>query len=264
MSATNFDRQGRNVVFTGISAQIAARRCKPVRSVFSSARALIDSVRRLWIGGRGEGASRLASFDDSFREERERLIRRILSTIHNNSILLCGGPATGKTSILLNLKERLTATEDPSTMFFPVYIDLHGVSEDLLFATVADEVLSQLAFAPPTKVTRFGADYGHRDLAADFRGVIQTLAECSPKQARLVLLVNGIDELNHYDPRTTQRVRSLFMASLAENLVMVATAVEIDKNWEQEGSPWYNFFEEIELLPINRRPRNRDRMPRNG
>jgi hypothetical protein len=39
------------------------------------------------------------------------------------------------------------------------------------------------------------------------------------------------------------------MASLDGNLVMVATAVEIDKQWEQEGSPWYNFFEEIEVPP---------------
>ena len=192
------------------------------------------------------------------------MIRRILSTIHNNSILLCGKSGTGKTSILLHLKERLVAIEDPSTIFFPVYIDLHGVSEDLLFATVADEVLSQLAFAPPTKVTRFGADYGHRDLAGDFRVVIQALSGSSPKQARLVLLVDGIDELNHYHPRTTQRVRSLFMASLAENLVMVGSAVEIDKHWEQEGSPWYNFFEEIALIPMHRRQRNRDKMPRNG
>jgi hypothetical protein len=74
----------------------------------------------------------------------------------------------------------------------------------------------------------------------------------------LVLLVDGIDELNSYAPQTTQRVRSLFMAGLEGNLVMVATAVEIDRHWEQEGSPWYNFFEEIELRPLDRvtaRPR---------
>ena len=146
------------------------------------------------------------------------------------------------------------ADEDPAMDFYPVYIDLHGVPERLLFATVADAVLGQLAFAPPSKVLRFGSDYSHRDLANDFRGVILSLSERSLKRARLVLLVDSIDELNHYDPRTTQRVRSLFMASLAENLVMVASAVEIDKDWEQEGSPWYNFFEEIELSPTRREP----------
>jgi hypothetical protein len=82
--------------------------------------------------------------------------------------------------------------------------------------------------------------------------VIRALARNSREDVRLVLLVDGIDEVNRYDPRTAQRVRSLFMAGFSENLVMVATAVEIDKRWEQEGSPWYNFFEEIELDRDNR------------
>ena len=216
----------------------------------TSARALARLVRRLGIKGRGAHAPRVTTRESIEEDERERLIRRILSTIRNNSILLSSKPGSGKTSILLHLKGCLAAHEDPDLTFYSVYIDLHGVPEDLLFATVADAILGQLAFAPPSKVSRFGADYGHRDLANDIRAVIRTLGESSPLQARLVLLVDGIDELNSYDPRTTQRVRSLFMAGLAENLVMVASAVEIDKHWEQEGSPWYNFFEEIALPPI--------------
>ena len=180
------------------------------------------------------------------------MIRRILSSIHNNSILLIGPEGTGKTSILLYLKGSLADAENTVTDFHPVYIDLHGVPEDLLFATVSDAVLGQLAFSPPSKVERFGSDYSHRDLSRDFRSVIRVLREGSAKSARLVLLVDGIDELNHYKPRTTQRVRSLFMASLAESLVMVASAVEIDKHWEEEGSPWYNFFEEIDISPTHR------------
>ena len=205
----------------------------------------------------GKGAS-----DDVFPHEtytgdtdladRERLIRRILSTIHNNSILLSGGPGSGKTDLLLYLRGHLSDLDDPATKFFPVYIDLRGVQEYLLFATVADAVLGQLGFAAPTKAERVGSDYSHRELANDFRGVIETLRESSSKKARLVLLVDGIDQLNNYQPRTTQRVRSLFMASLAESLVMVASAVEIDKHWEEEGSPWYNFFEEIQFSPTRR------------
>ena len=232
-------------------------------SVRASARALARLVRRLGRRVRGDDSPRISAADGLVVEEREPLIRRILSTIHNNSILLCGRAGSGKTSILFHLKERLSAGGDPTTEFFPVYIDLHGVPEHLLFATVADGVLGQLVFSPPTKVARFGSDYGHRDLANDLRSVIRTLRKRSHRQARLVLLVDGIDELNHYDPRTRQRVRSLFMASLAKNLVMVASAVEIDKHWEKEGSPWYNFFEEIELPPVVNRD-VRDRMPRDG
>jgi len=230
-----------------------------MNAVRASVRALARLVRRLGEAIFEGGSSRQPSSGGAELAARERLIRRILSTIHNNSILLCGGPGSGKTSILLHLKERLAASEDTATEFFPVYIDLHDVPERLLFATVAGAVTEQLA--PVQLLFRMhptagsGRDYSHRDLANDLRRVIRCLQDRSFKQTRLVLLVDGVDELNKYDPRTTQRVRSLFMANITKNLVMVASAVEIDKRWEQEGSPWYNFFEEIELPPVNRERR---------
>jgi hypothetical protein len=251
-------------VVAGVSTSVPSGKCGDVTLARVPGGALVRLVRRFFLGKRGAESPRFETPADSIREDRERLIRRILSTIHNNSILLCGEQGTGKASILLHLKDRLAAADDPTTVFFPVYIDLHEVPENVLFATIADAVLGQLAFAPPTKVANAGSHYDHRDLARDFRGVIQTLSESRHQQARLVLLVDGIDELNHFHPRTTQKVRSLFMASLAENLVMVASAIEIDKHWEQEGSPWYNFFEEIELLPTEVIHRDRDRMRRDG
>ena len=42
------------------------------------------------------------------------------------------------------------------------------------------------------------------------------------------------------------------MKSFAENLVAVVAGVEIKKHWEGETSPWYNFFEEIEVKPFRR------------
>jgi len=230
----------------------------------TSVRTLTRCVRRLGEHFSGDVSTSHPATGDHETAEYERLVRRILSSIHNNSILLIGRAGTGKTSILLYLKGCLADAEDTAMDFHPVYIDLHGVPEDILFATVADAVLGQLAFAPPSKVERYGSDYGHRDLSRDFRSVIQVLRERSVKPARLVLLVDGIDELNHYRPMTTQRVRSLFMASLAESLVMVASAVEIDKHWEQEGSPWYNFFEEIDISSTVVIRNVQDRMHRDG
>ena len=184
-------------------------------------------------------------------DRHEPLVRRILSTIHNNSILLCGTAGSGKTSLLLHLKERLGASNDSATDSYPVYIDLHGVPEERLFATVAEAVRQQLSPMPILNAAKRTAgptaSYSHRDLAQDLRNVLRALKTSGSGHARLVLLVDGIDELNHYAPRTAQRVRSLFMASLDGNLSMVATAIEIDRQWEEEGSPWYNFFEEIEV-----------------
>ena len=95
------------------------------------------------------------------------------------------------------------------------------------------------------------ADYGHRDLVGDLRAVIRYLQEESSKTVKLVLLIDEVDELNEYDPRINQRLRSLFMKNFAENLVAVVSGVEIKKRWEREGSPWYNFFEEIEVRPFD-------------
>ena len=231
---------------------------------------LAHLFRRLRRGVRGAGSTVAPVYDGTTHPGRERLIRRILSTIHNNSILMLGRPGTGKTSMLLELRDRLRDVENSRHEFFPVYIDLHHVPERLLFAAVADAILRQLSQASPPRCVNgtapHRAGYDHRDLANDIRGVIRTLGQDNPKDIRLILLVDGIDEVNNYDPRTAQKVRSLFMAGFSENLVMAASAIEIDKRWEQEGSPWYNFFEEIDLHQIdgydNDRAVDRDTMTR--
>ncbi len=187
---------------------------------------------------------------------RERLIERILQTIHNNSLLLYGERRIGKTSIQHHLRKRLQQLDDPSYEFFPVYVDLQGTPESQFFATLAEDVFheleSLLGGMQPGNGLDPAADYGYRELVADLRRVLKVLEERSSKQVKLVLLIDEVDELNAYDPRINQRLRSLFMKSFAENLVAVVSGVEIRKQWDKEGSPWYNFFEEIEVTPIGR------------
>jgi len=178
------------------------------------------------------------------------LIRRILSTIHNNSILLRGEPGVGKTAVLWELTRRLAALDEHGYEFHPVYVDLEGVPERRLFITLADAVLEELnpeSVADRGSSRRLSADYGHRDLANDLRRVLSSLGKHRGDQIRIVLLIDGIDALERFHPRTAQRLRGLFMTTLSDSLVMVASAVEISKRWDREGSPWYNFFEEIEL-----------------
>jgi hypothetical protein len=42
------------------------------------------------------------------------------------------------------------------------------------------------------------------------------------------------------------------MKSFSENLVAVMSGVAIRRRWKSEVSPWYNFFDEIELQPFTR------------
>jgi tetratricopeptide (TPR) repeat protein len=187
---------------------------------------------------------------------REQLIERILQTIHNNSLLLYGERRIGKTSLQHHLRRRLQQLDDPNYEFFPVYVDLQGTPESQFFATLAEDVFHELepllGGMQPGENLDPGADYGYRELVADLRRVLKVLEKGHSKQIKLVLLIDEVDELNAYDPRVNQRLRSLFMKSFAENLVAVVSGVEIRKQWDKEGSPWYNFFEEIEVTPIGR------------
>ena len=187
---------------------------------------------------------------------REQLVERILQTIHNNSLLLYGERRIGKTSLQHHIRRRLLALDDPQYAFFPVYIDLQGTPESQFFSTLAEDVFHELEAllggALPGDDLPEGSVYGYRELVHDLRKVIKALKARSKKQVKLVLLIDEVDELNAYDPRVNQRLRSLFMKSFAENLVAVVSGVEIRKQWDKEGSPWYNFFEEIEVTPIDR------------
>jgi tetratricopeptide (TPR) repeat protein len=189
--------------------------------------------------------------DDMFFGRRE-LVDRILQTIHNNSLLLYGERRIGKTSIQHQLKKRLRDLDDPHYEFHPVYVDLQGTPETLFFQTIAEDIFQELApvLDDLRPVKDISGDYSYRDFIRDVHAVLKTLKKRTSKKVKLVLLIDEVDELNDYDPRINQKLRSLFMKSFAESLVAVVSGVEIKKHWEREGSPWYNFFEEIEVKPF--------------
>ena len=66
------------------------------------------------------------------------------------------------------------------------------------------------------------------------------------------MLIDEVDVLNEYSERVNQRLRSIFMKTFSENLVAVMSGVGIRRSWQSEVSPWYNFFDEVELEPLAR------------
>lgn len=185
---------------------------------------------------------------------RQQLLDYVLRRIYNNNIMLYGERRIGKTSFQHQLKRCLSALEDPKHEFYPVFIDLQGTPQEKFFATLAAEVFHELApklegLQPQTAP---GQDaYGYRDFVKDIHHVLGALKRRTNKKVKLVLLIDEVDELNDYDPRINQRLRSLFMRAFADNLVTVVSGVGIKKQWEREGSPWYNFFQEIEVKPLD-------------
>ena len=192
--------------------------------------------------------------DDDLFVGREALLSRILQTIHNNSILLYGERRIGKTTLQHHLRRRLQKMQDPEYDFYPVLIDLQGTPQERFFATLAEDILADLApildGAQARRQTPPGNEYDHNAFTREVFQVLEALKKRSAKKVKLVLLIDEVDELNNYDPRVNQRLRSLFMKSFAEDLVAVVSGVGIKKEWASEGSPWYNFFEEIEVKPF--------------
>lgn len=193
-------------------------------------------------------------FDPARFFGRQQLVDYVLRRISNNSIMLYGERRIGKTSLQHQLKRRLATLDDPDHEFYPVFIDLQGTPQEKFFSSLAGEVFHELSpklggMKPPAAL---GEDaYGYSEFVQDIQRVLAALRAKTAKKVKLVLLIDEVDELNHYDPRINQRLRSLFMRAFADNLVSVVSGVGIKKQWEREGSPWYNFFQEVEVKPFD-------------
>ena len=187
---------------------------------------------------------------------REKLLQRIMNTIDNNSLMLYGPRRIGKTTLLHQLKQRLTRISHNGVSYVPVYVDLQGTPEERFFAGMMEDILENIVFSGAQDldlhIRSVGReDYSARQFGRDIRSLLNFLEKHIEGPFKLVLLIDEVDELNTYSERTNQRLRSIFMKSFAENIVAVMSGSYIKRQWESEGSPWYNFFERIEVSGID-------------
>jgi AAA+ ATPase superfamily predicted ATPase len=187
---------------------------------------------------------------------REELLKKIINTLHNNSIMIHGPRRIGKTSLLYQLADRLRAASDPDYVFIPALIDLEGTGQEEFFHTLMEEILEDgqpylTERLPLTYSEKDEKAYTHRDFARDLRRLIAHLQENSDKEVRLILLLDEVDVMNRYDQLVQQQLRRIFMKTFARNLGAVVAGVHISKEWDRLESPWYNLFLEMELPPLS-------------
>jgi hypothetical protein len=194
--------------------------------------------------------------DDNMFFGRRKLLTRILNVLHHNSLMITGERRIGKTTFLYHLKKALEVDEGTEYQFFPVFTDLQGVPEQAFFHAVMSDVVDTLALSPVTAgALRFRIDdegYEGRDFSHDLQRIIEELKGRTFKRVKLALLIDEVDVLNDYSERINQRLRSIFMKTFSEHLVAIMSGVGIKRVWTSEGSPWYNFFDEIELTAFTR------------
>jgi hypothetical protein len=187
---------------------------------------------------------------------RQKLMARMLNVLHHNSLMVTGERRIGKTTFLYHLKKTLAEDEGTDYRFFPVLTDLQGVPETAFFHALMADVVESLELSPATlSVLRHrpsAEGYDGRDFSHDLQRVIEELKTRTPRKVKLALLIDEVDVLNEYSERVNQRLRGIFMKTFSENLVAVMCGVGIKRTWNSEGSPWYNFFDEIELKAFSR------------
>ncbi len=194
--------------------------------------------------------------DDSMFFGRQKLLARLLNVLHHNSLMITGERRIGKTTFLYHLRGVLAEDEGTEYRFFPVLIDLQGVPETQFFPALMSDVVEGLALSPATReALRFrpGVEkYDGRDFSHDVQRVLAELAARTRHKVKLALLIDEVDVLNEYSESVNQRLRSIFMKTFSESLVAVMSGVGIKRAWKSEVSPWYNFFDEVELSAFTR------------
>jgi hypothetical protein len=185
---------------------------------------------------------------------REKLLQRVINTLPNNSLMIHGPRRIGKTSLQHQLKKRLESGAHPEYHYVPVFIDLQGVREERFFLAMVQDILEACGPLPETFAAHAARarEYTARDFSADLKRVLAHLQTATSRKLKLVLLLDEVDTLNSYSARVNQQLRGIFMKSFAENLVAVLAGSHIRKEWESEGSPWYNFFEEIAVPALEK------------
>jgi AAA+ ATPase superfamily predicted ATPase len=194
--------------------------------------------------------------DDAMFFGREKLLARLLNVLHHNSLMITGERRIGKTTFLYHLRRVLAEDEGSEYRFFPVLIDLQGVPETQFFLALMSDILEGMAPSPATReALRFrpGVErYDGRDFSHDVQRVLEELKTRTTRKVKLALLIDEVDVLNEYSESVNQRLRSIFMKTFSESLVAVMSGVGIKRTWKSEVSPWYNFFDEVELLAFSR------------
>ena len=187
---------------------------------------------------------------------RQKLLARILNVLHHNSLMITGERRIGKTTFLYHLKKALESDQALDYRFFPVFTDLQGVSEEDFFHSVMADVVEGLDLSSEVRASlrfrREADSYEGRDFSHDLQRVIEELKTRTSKRVKLALLIDEVDVLNEFSERINQRLRGIFMKTFSEHLVAVMSGVGIRRIWTSEGSPWYNFFDEIELTGFTR------------
>ena len=166
---------------------------------------------------------------------RVQILRGIISGLHNNSVVVTGPRRIGKTSLLFQLKNLLTALNDPDYLFIPIFVDVQGTPEATFFHAVMEHIVNVMPEYLPVKAipnldfALMNANYTDSAFGRDLSRLMKALQQSQPKKdIKLTLLMDEMDVMNSYDQRVQSQLRSIFIR-FTKNLRAVVAGVNLDQ-----------------------------------
>lgn len=193
--------------------------------------------------------------EDKLLFGRENILKSILNTIHNNSILIYGERRIGKTSILFKLHRELAQLNNSTCTFYPVFISLQGTSEPKFFATLAQHIINACPL-PPERTWTFALEevttYDLSGFLSDVKRIIQHLRTLASPPPKIVLLLDEIDTLNDYHLNTNLQLRTVFTGAFHDYFSAIMAGYALRENWPTQASPPFNYLSQrIEIGPLD-------------
>jgi hypothetical protein len=204
--------------------------------------------------------------DSKYFVGRQKILRKTLSLIHNNCVLLRGDARIGKTSLLYQIRNRiLAAKKDDEYKMIPIMIDLEKFEFEVkgrrkpkrrsakTFYTNLVHVMAKAIYSKKHAANFIENPYTFSEFEDFMESVITRLKRNNRnKEIRVILLMDEGDEMTVYGLDFHKQFRGVFQSSYAKNFNIVLALREFTLEWRHRTSPWYNFFAIKELGPLNR------------
>jgi streptogramin lyase len=185
---------------------------------------------------------------------RGHVLDTVLGKIGNNSFYIWGEKRIGKTSLLLQLKQRLLQRNEvqDSQRFFPVFRNMQDLPQNQFWLYLIRSMAAELPPCPQPLLAHNPPESGYDDLDAesDLETLLrQARVQLGSQAPCIVLLLDEVDTLQRYDASVRQRFRA-FCQHTQRDLRVILAGVRPPRGEAGETSPWYNIFEPLTLGPL--------------
>ncbi|MBX0326215.1 hypothetical protein K2Z83_00720 [Oscillochloris sp. ZM17-4] len=183
---------------------------------------------------------------------REHVIDTVVGKIEQNSFYIYGEKRIGKTSLLLQVQQRLILRADlePGRPILAIFRNIQDVPQEQFWLHLLRGVAAALPAAarPPLLCLGQPASYDDLDAEQDLEQIVAH-GRGGGAPPLIVLLLDEIDTLQRYDLPLRQRFRALCQHAQGQLRVVLA-GVRPPLAEPGDTSPWYNIFERVTLGPL--------------